>query len=168
MWSRAAEPGPVQIIHWFAGASLSTVAAVISVVQSGPAIRQHAQDHLSELRECLDVWSLGWSTEQQPREWNSRHATVSALERETAQQHYGCGRLTEREAHSQEKQSPEGGHHVNAVVSRTATVFHPRLYKGHRGTLSPAPSAVHAICIRTPHILYSSTHSEISITNQHV
>lgn len=61
VWSRVTESWPVQIIHGCAGASFSTVAAVVGIVENRPAIRHHTQDHFSELVEGQVVQGLGWS-----------------------------------------------------------------------------------------------------------
>lgn len=56
---------PVQIVHGCAGASISAVAAVVGVVQGGPAIGHHTQDHFPELVEGQVVQRLTWKQENQ-------------------------------------------------------------------------------------------------------
>ena len=50
---RVNESRPVQLVHRRARAAISTVAAVVSVVENGRAVRHRAQDHLPELVERL-------------------------------------------------------------------------------------------------------------------
>lgn len=56
---------PVQIVHGCARASVSAVAAVVGIVQGGPAIGHHTQDHFPELVEGPVVQRLTWKQEKQ-------------------------------------------------------------------------------------------------------
>lgn len=64
---------PVQIIHGCARASVSTVAAIVSVVEDGPAVRLHTQDHLPELVEGQVVQRLTWKHGKKSS-WSPKHA----------------------------------------------------------------------------------------------
>lgn len=93
---------PVQIVHGVAGATFPAVAAVVGVVENGPAVRHDAQDHAAELVEGLVVQGLGWST-------TSTHTQASDTcgdGRPAAAARDPVG-LTHREAQSQEEHGLE-------------------------------------------------------------
>lgn len=145
---RLNESRPVQIIHWCPRASISAIAAVVSVVKNWTAVRHHAQDHLSELVECLVVQRLGWST-------TNRHTiTIQCFHHLCECRWTGFRQvtLTNREACSHEKESLEGIHPVSQRASHRAavTLTSAPLYIWSVGPWDLARSAVHTKQGHTP------------------
>lgn len=96
----APEYWPVQIVHGCTRASISAVTAIVSVVQDGPAIRLHTQNHVPELVEGQVVQRLTWKQEKQ------------LLSETLFKGHFpnvGCF-LTDGEARSHEEHNLEGIH----------------------------------------------------------
>lgn len=137
----AARPGisalkywPVQIIHRRAGASVSTVAAVVGVVEDGPAVGLHTQDHLPELVEGQVVQRLTWK--QGKKQLESERCTslrnVSRI-RDVS--------LTDGEACSHEEHNLEGVH--PGVCQEAVPTAHLNIFIYHVWDFGSALSAVH-------------------------
>lgn len=113
----APEHWPVQIVHGGAGASVTTVAAVVGVVQDWPAIRHHTQDHFSELVERQVVQRLAW---KEGSSWNHKPylRDVSPIWEDS---------LTDRKTRSHEEHNLESIHPlVCQDAAPTSTSFYTK------------------------------------------
>lgn len=128
---------PVQIVHGCARASVSAVAAVVGIVQGGPAIGHHTQNHFPELVEGPVVQRLTWKQEKQQE-----------LETLFKGHFRNVGRfLTDGEARSNEEHNLEGIHpgacqeaeptSASLYIKRGTLVLLCQLFTLHVGTHTP-------------------------------